>query len=119
MHPLVLISICLTIAVACLLLGCLQGRPLRSVWDEIASGLAVTAFAILLVEFVLVHPPLYRALIKMALPGDTTVQLTLGLNAGSPVAGVLVWVVLPGLFSWPLVSRRNKSCRNGFMIVGR
>lgn len=53
MHPLILLLFYLAVAVAPLLLGYLQGRPPRAFWDEIASGLAMTAFAILLVEFVL------------------------------------------------------------------
>lgn len=53
MHPLLLLPAYLTVTVAPLVLAFLQGRPPRPVWDEIASGLAVAAFAILLVEFVL------------------------------------------------------------------
>lgn len=53
MHPLVLLPLYLALTVAPLLLGALQGRPPRPFWDEVASGLAMTAFALLLVEFVL------------------------------------------------------------------
>lgn len=53
MHPLFLLPIYLVIAVAPLVLSWLQGLPPRTFWDEVASGLAMTAFAILLVEFVL------------------------------------------------------------------
>lgn len=53
MHPLILVPVYLAVAVAPLVLGALQGRPPRAVWDEIASGLAMVAFAILLAEFVL------------------------------------------------------------------
>lgn len=53
MHPLVLLLVYLAVAVVPLVLGALQERPPRPVWDEIASGLAMTAFVVLLVEFVL------------------------------------------------------------------
>lgn len=53
MHPLVLLPAYLAIILAPLVLGFLQERPPRPFWDEIATGLAMTAFAILLVEFVL------------------------------------------------------------------
>lgn len=53
MHPYVLLPAYLAITLAPLALSWLQGLPPRSVMDEIASGLAMTAFAILLVEFIL------------------------------------------------------------------
>lgn len=53
MHPIVLSSVYLAIAVAPLVLGYLQDKPPRPFLDEISSGLAMVAFAILLVEFVL------------------------------------------------------------------
>jgi predicted ferric reductase len=53
MHPLVLLPSYLVITTAPLLLGYLQAHPPRPVLDELASGLAMVAFAILLVEFVL------------------------------------------------------------------
>lgn len=53
MHPLILLPVYLAIAAMPLVLGWLQGLPPRSFWDELASGLALTAFAILLVESVL------------------------------------------------------------------
>lgn len=53
MHPFILLPVYLTTTVAPLVLGWLQGLPPRLFWDEVASGLAMTAFAILLVEFVL------------------------------------------------------------------
>lgn len=53
MHPLALTIAYLAIAVAPLVLSALQGLPPRSFLDEIASGLGMTAFAIMLVEFVL------------------------------------------------------------------
>ena len=53
MRTSVLIAIYLVITLSPLLLSVLQGRVPRSPWDEISSGLAMTAFAILLIEFVL------------------------------------------------------------------
>jgi predicted ferric reductase len=53
MHVLILLPVYLAITAAPLLLAYLQDKPPRPVWDEIASGLAMAAFAILLVEFVL------------------------------------------------------------------
>ena len=53
MHPLFLLPVYLIIALAPLVLGYLQGLPPRPLRDEISSGLAMTAFAVLLVEFVL------------------------------------------------------------------
>ncbi|MEM7637047.1 MAG: ferredoxin reductase family protein [Pseudomonadota bacterium] len=53
MHAVVLIAVYLAVALTPLVLSALQGRALRPFWDELSSGLAMTAFAILLVEFVL------------------------------------------------------------------
>ncbi|WP_108883226.1 ferric reductase-like transmembrane domain-containing protein [Anderseniella sp. Alg231-50] len=53
MHASVLIAGYLIVTLTPLVLSILQGRALRPFWDEISSGLAMTAFAILLVEFVL------------------------------------------------------------------
>lgn len=53
MHPLLLLPIYVIITVTPLVLAHLQGLPPRPVQDEIASGLAMVAFAVLLVEFVL------------------------------------------------------------------
>jgi predicted ferric reductase len=51
--PLVLLLIYLAVVLAPLALGALQGLPPRPLWDELATGLGMVAFAILLVEFVL------------------------------------------------------------------
>lgn len=53
MHAVVLVAAYLAITLAPLVLSALQGRAIRPFWDEVSSGLAMTAFAILLVEFVL------------------------------------------------------------------
>jgi predicted ferric reductase len=53
MHALILLPIYLAITLAPLVLAALQDLPRRPFQDELASGLAMTAFAILLVEFVL------------------------------------------------------------------
>lgn len=53
MHALFLIAGYLVVTLTPLVLSALQGRAMRPFWDEISSGLAMTAFAILLVEFVL------------------------------------------------------------------
>ncbi len=53
MRASILIVIYLLVTLAPLGLSVVQGRAPRSAWDEISSGLAMTAFAILLVEFVL------------------------------------------------------------------
>ncbi len=53
MHVSFLLLLYLAITLAPLLLALMQGQPPRTFWDEVASGLAMTAFAILLVEFVL------------------------------------------------------------------
>lgn len=127
MHPLLLLPLYLIIAVAPLVLGHLQGLPPRPMRDEISSGLAMVAFAILLVEFVLsgrfrlvsgrmgmdvtmrlhqllartalvfvlVHPFLYATPFNTPLPWDVTRQLTLGLDMGSLVTGLIAWVALP------------------------
>lgn len=128
MHPLILLAVYVIIAVAPLLLGAFQDRPPRPWMDEIASGLAMTAFAILLVEFVLsgrfklisgrmgmdvtmrihqllartalvfalLHPFLYQTpSFNYPLPWDGTGQLTLGLDIGSVVSGLIAWIALP------------------------
>ncbi len=53
MHPLILLPAYLAVTVAPLALSWLQGLQPRPFWDEVSSGLAMAAFAILLVEFVL------------------------------------------------------------------
>ena len=53
MHALILIAVYLAVTLTPLVLSVLQGRAMRPFWDEISSGLAMTAFAIVLVEFVL------------------------------------------------------------------
>ena len=53
MHPFVLLPAYLAIAIAPLVLSWLQRVPPRPFGDEVASGLAMTAFAVLLVEFIL------------------------------------------------------------------
>jgi predicted ferric reductase len=53
MHALILIAVYLAVTLTPLVLSALQGRAMRPFWDEISSGLAMTAFAIVLVEFVL------------------------------------------------------------------
>jgi hypothetical protein len=53
MHPLILLPIYFVFAVAPLIFGFLQRLPPRPFWDELSSGLAMVAFAILLVEFAL------------------------------------------------------------------
>jgi predicted ferric reductase len=53
MHALILLPIYLGITLAPLVLAALQDLPRRPFQDELASGLAMTSFAILLVEFVL------------------------------------------------------------------
>jgi predicted ferric reductase len=125
--PLVLLLIYLAVVLAPLALGALQGLPPRPLWDELATGLGMVAFAILLVEFVLsgrfrtisghmgmdvtmrlhqllarlalvfvlLHPFLYRTPFNPPLPWDSTRQLTLGLDMGSLVTGVIAWVGLP------------------------
>ncbi|MEO9877667.1 MAG: ferredoxin reductase family protein [Anderseniella sp.] len=53
MHALILIAVYLAVTLTPLVLSVLQDRAMRPFWDEISSGLAMTAFAIILVEFVL------------------------------------------------------------------
>ncbi|MEQ9490999.1 MAG: ferredoxin reductase family protein [Alphaproteobacteria bacterium] len=53
MRVTILLPIYLLIAIAPLALSWLQGLPPRSFWDEIATGMAMTSFSILMVEFVL------------------------------------------------------------------
>ncbi|MEM9472624.1 MAG: ferredoxin reductase family protein [Pseudomonadota bacterium] len=53
MHAVILVAAYLAITLAPLVLSVLQGRAIRPFWDEVSSGLAMAAFAILLVEFVL------------------------------------------------------------------
>ena len=53
MHALILIAVYLAVTLTPLVLSALQGRAMRPFWDEVSSGLAMTAFAVLLVEFVL------------------------------------------------------------------
>ena len=53
MHPLFLLPVYLAITLSPILLSYLQGRPPRPFWDDVTSGLAMTAFAVLLIEFVL------------------------------------------------------------------
>jgi predicted ferric reductase len=53
LHPVVLVIGYLAIAAAPLLIAAAQGHPPRTAMDEIAGGLGLTAFAIMLMEFVL------------------------------------------------------------------
>lgn len=53
MHPVVLLALYFAVALAPLVLSVLQGLPPRRPLDELATGLGMVAFAILLVEFVL------------------------------------------------------------------
>ena len=53
MHPLILLSAYFAVTIAPLALSWLQDLPPRPFRDEVSSGLAMTAFAIMLVEFVL------------------------------------------------------------------
>lgn len=53
MHPALLIIAYAGLALAPLALAYAQGKPPRPIWDELSSGLALTAFSILLVEFLL------------------------------------------------------------------
>lgn len=53
MHPIFLLPLYLLIAVAPLILARLQDLPRRPLLDELSTGLAMVAFAIVLVEFVL------------------------------------------------------------------
>lgn len=53
MHPLILLPAYLAVTVAPLALSWLQGLPPRPFLDEVSTGLAMTAFAIMLAEFVL------------------------------------------------------------------
>jgi predicted ferric reductase len=53
MHPALLIAVYIALALAPLALAYAQGKPPRPLWDELSSGLALTAFSILLVEFLL------------------------------------------------------------------
>ena len=52
-HPLLLVLGYLLITLLPLLLAWLQDKPARSIRDELAAGLALTGFAMLLLEFVL------------------------------------------------------------------
>ncbi|MCG8692371.1 MAG: ferredoxin reductase family protein [Minwuiales bacterium] len=128
-HPVLLAALYLFVALLPLLLAFLQGLPPRGFADELSSALALAAFSMLLMEFVLsgrfnaisgrigmdvtmrfhqviaraltvfilVHPFLYTTPIRTALPWDTTGQLTLGLDSGSLVSGILAWVLLASL----------------------
>lgn len=127
MHPAILLPIYLAVTMAPLALGAVQSLPPRPLWDELAAGLGMVAFAILMVEFVLsgrfrtisgrmgmdvtmrlhqllartglvfvlLHPFLYQTPFNTPLPWDHTRQLTLGLDAGSLVTGLVAWVALP------------------------
>ncbi|MEP3116164.1 ferredoxin reductase family protein [Nisaea sp.] len=128
MHPIILFVGYLLITITPLLLGALQNLPPRPLLDEIATGLGMTAFAILLVEFVLsgrfrtisgrvgmdvtmrfhqlvartallfilVHPYLYSTSpFGTPLPWDATGELTLGLDTGSLITGLIAWMALP------------------------
>ena len=53
MHPFLLIIGYLFVTLLPLILSATGGRPPRPVWDELASGAGMLAFAIILVEFVL------------------------------------------------------------------
>jgi hypothetical protein len=53
MHPVSLIVAYVGLALASLALAYAQGKPPRPIWDELSSGVALAAFSILLVEFVL------------------------------------------------------------------
>jgi len=53
MNPRLLLSIYLVIVLLPLALSWMGGRPPRSVWDELASGAGMLAFAIILAEFLL------------------------------------------------------------------
>ncbi len=53
MHPIFLIALYLGVVLAPLALAFISGLPPRSLWDELATGAGLLAFAVILVEFVL------------------------------------------------------------------
>ncbi|GHF37187.1 ferredoxin reductase family protein [Seohaeicola zhoushanensis] len=53
MNPRLLLAIYLAITLAPLGLSAFSGRPARSLWDELASGAGMLAYAIILAEFLL------------------------------------------------------------------
>jgi predicted ferric reductase len=53
MHPALLVIVYVGLALAPLTLAYAQDKPPRPIWDELSSGVALTAFSILLVEFLL------------------------------------------------------------------
>lgn len=125
-HPAFLLIAYIVVAVAPLAISYAEGLPPRSFQDELSSALAMVAFAMLLVEFVLsgrfqtisgrigidltmrfhqliarslgafvlVHPFLYTAQHDRARPWDPSSQLTLGLDAGSLITGIIGWLLL-------------------------
>jgi hypothetical protein len=97
MHALIRIAVYLAVTLTPLVLSALQGRAIRPFWAEISSGLAMTAFAFVLVEFVLsARFKVMSARIGM----DVTMrmhQLTLGLHFGSLASGLIAWITLRAL----------------------
>ena len=53
MHPVFLAVAYISLALTPLVLAYAQDKPPRPIWDEVSSGLALTAFSIILVEFLL------------------------------------------------------------------
>jgi predicted ferric reductase len=97
MHPLLLITLYLAIGVSPLVLGVLQGWPPRSFWDELASGLAMIAFVILLLEFVLSGR--FRLI-----SGRMGMDVTMRFHQLVARAAVAFALVHPFLYSTPLLN---------------
>ena len=97
MHPFILLPIYVAIALAPLALSWLQGLEPRPFRDEVASGLAMTAFAMLLVEFVLSGR--FRA-VSARIGMDVTMRFH-QLIAGAVLVFALVH---PFLYSTPMLN---------------
>ena len=99
MHPALLAAAYVALALAPLAFAYAQGKPPRPFWDEVSSGLALTAFAILLVEFLLSGR--FQA-ISRRIGMDVTMRFH---QLMARTASVFV-LVHPFLYSTPLVVAR-------------
>lgn len=99
MSPILLGSVYLCVVLAPLALSWLGGWPPRSVWDELASGAGMLAFAIILVEFVLSGR--FRS-VSRRIGMDVTMRLHQLLARAALVLGLLH----PYLYASPFTPQR-------------
>lgn len=98
MHPALLFPGYLGLALAPLALAFLQGRPVRSFWDELAAGLGLVAFAVLLLEFLLSGRFRWVS-------GGVGIDVTMRFHQGLARSAAVFVVIHPVLYRTPILGQ--------------